>query len=410
MKILFLSRWFPYPTDNGSKLRIWNLLCGLSEIHEITLLSFAEAEPAAADMQALSEICQSVQIVPWHQYNPQSQRARLGLLRLEPRSQIDTFSKEMGMLIKQTLANDKFDLLIASQWQMAGYSQFFGDTPALFEEVELGVFYGQYAGARAVRSQLRYGLTWAKHRLYLARLLKDFQACTVVSEQEQQLLAEAVPDFENVAVIANCIDLASYSGFDTEPQANSLIFTGSFRYTPNYDAMTWFLQDTYKRIQAEVPNVQLTITGDQAGLTLPSMSGVMQTGFVPDVRPYVASTWASVVPLRSGGGTRLKILEAMALGTPVITTTKGAEGLGAKHGKSVLIADEPEEFAAAVVRLFKEPGLRRYLAENAYQLVRDRFDWAGVMPQFLQLIENIVHEHSIAGKPWLTVSSQQGLD
>ena len=194
MKILFLSRWFPYPTDNGSKLRIWNLIRGLSRFHEVTLLSFTEAEPTPADMQAVSETCHSVQIVPWQQYNPQSQRARLGLFRLEPRSSIDTFSKEMGTRIEQTLANGRFDLVVASQWHMASYSRYFRDMPALFEEVELGVFHGQYVGARTVQSQLRYGLTWAKHRHYLSRLLKDFQTYTVVSEQEQQLFAETVPN------------------------------------------------------------------------------------------------------------------------------------------------------------------------------------------------------------------------
>ena len=199
-----------------------------------------------------------------------------------------------------------------------------------------------------------------------------------------------MPDYKNVTVIPNCINLADYSAVRTELQPFSLIFTGSFRYMVNYDAMVWFLQNIYPLIRSEVPDVHLTITGDPAGQTLPSMVGVTQSGFVPDVRPLIASAWATVVPLLSGGGTRLKILEAMALGTPVISTTKGAEGLDAKHGDSVLIADEPKEFASAVIRLFKEPGLREHLADNALQVVREQYDWAGVMPQFMRLIDDTV--------------------
>jgi glycosyltransferase involved in cell wall biosynthesis len=313
----------------------------------------------------------------------------MGLFSSTPRSYIDTFSQEMGECIKQTLASEKYDLVIASQLGMASYSQFFGDTIALLEELELGVLQEQDTRVHFTW-RLRQDLTWFKHRRYLSRLLQNFQACTVVSEQEQRLLARTVPRNGQATVIPNCIDLANYNGVENTLRPNSLIFTGSFRYLVNYYAMVWFLQDIYPLIRSEIPDVQLIITGDHADLKLPSTTGVTQTGLVPDVRPLIASSVAGVVPLLSGGGTRLKILEAMALGTPVVTTTKGAEGLNAKHGESVLIADEPKEFAAAVVRLLKEPGLREHLADNAYQLVSEQYDWAGVMPHFLQLIEDTV--------------------
>jgi glycosyltransferase involved in cell wall biosynthesis len=155
--------------------------------------------------------------------------------------------------------------------------------------------------------------------------------------------------------------------------------------------MTWFLAEVYPRIQAQVTDVRLLITGDHADLPLPPTDNLTLTGFVDDVRPLVAAASISLVPIRVGGGTRLKILEAMALHTPVVATTKGAEGLDVQHGDHLLIADTPESFAQAVLRLLGDPALRQKLADNGYQLVRERYDWAAVMPTFLNLIERVAY-------------------
>jgi glycosyltransferase involved in cell wall biosynthesis len=153
--------------------------------------------------------------------------------------------------------------------------------------------------------------------------------------------------------------------------------------------MTWFLEEVYPRVQAGAPGVRLIITGDHADLPLPPADNVTLTGFVDDVRPLVAAAAVSLVPVRVGGGTRLKILETMALHTPVVATAKGAEGLDVRHGDHLLIADAPEDFAEAVLRMLGDPALRQRLIENGYHLVRERYNWAAVMPQFLGLIERV---------------------
>jgi glycosyltransferase involved in cell wall biosynthesis len=387
MRILFLSRWYPYPADNGSKIRIWNLLRGLSEQHDVTLLCFIDSETVDLKISELHDVCEAIQVVPWKAFDPHSLKARLGFLRMRPRSYVDTYSPQMQSYIERNLESNSFDLVIASEWTMASYSSSFDGKAALFEDVELGVFHGRYATARSTYERVRQGLTWFKHHRYLSRILRDFNSCTVPSSTELKLFQSVVSDYKNVTVIPNCINLADYDSVPENFEPNSLIFTGSFRYAVNYEAMVWFLRDIYPSVRSQVPGVHLSITGDHAGLKLPSTAGVTLTGFVPDIRPFIASSWASVVPLLSGGGTRLKILEAMALRTPVITTSKGAEGLEVIHDKTVLIADEAQEFARAVVRLLKEPELRVYLTENAYQLVSEHYNWATAMPKFLQLVE-----------------------
>ena len=276
--------------------------------------------------------------------------------------------------------------MIASQLATATYAEHFGALPALFEEVELGVLREQYARATSMQHRMRYGLTWLKHRHYVAELLRRFEVCTVVSARERDLVTAITHGAAPVEIIPNCVNLADYQEVQAPRLDNSLVFTGPFRYTANYDAMTWFLREVYPAIQAQTPDVTLTITGDHADLPLPPATNVTLTGQVPDVLPLVAGATCSIVPLQSGGGTRLKILEAMALGTPVVSTSKGAEGLDVQHDVHLLIADTPEEFAGAVIRLLQQPDLQRRLSGNALRLVREHYDWAGVMPRFLELV------------------------
>jgi polysaccharide biosynthesis protein PslH len=390
MRLLFISGWLPYPPDNGTKIRIYNLLRGLAAEHEVTLLSFADKANGNSDIPELQSLCQEFSVVPWKAYQPQHWRARLGFLNFTPRSLVDTFSGEMRRSIEQYLSKCEYDLVIASQLTAASYRPYFGDTRTLFEEVELGVFSGTVSQPISTKARIRHGLTWAKHRSYLERLLGRFDACTVASEQERQLLSQVAPGYRAVDVIPNCISLADYQDVESEiSETETLIFTGSFRYSANYQAMSWFTKDIFPLIQAQVSNVRLIITGDHANLPLPESKNVMLTGFVDDVRPLIASSWISLAPLLVGGGTRLKILEAMALRTPVVATAKGAEGLDARDGQHLLIADSPQAFAEATIRLLREPGLRQQLAENAYQLVSEKYDWSSVMPRFLTLVEKV---------------------
>jgi glycosyltransferase involved in cell wall biosynthesis len=153
--------------------------------------------------------------------------------------------------------------------------------------------------------------------------------------------------------------------------------------------MCWFVGDVYPLIHARVPDVQLTITGEAANRPLPAAPNVVHTGHVENVRPLVASSCISVAPIRIGGGTRVKILEAMALGTPVVATSKGAEGLDVCHGVHLLIADTPHAFAEQVLRLLADPGLRRELSRNARDVVEARYNWKAIGCRFEELLASL---------------------
>jgi glycosyltransferase involved in cell wall biosynthesis len=169
-----------------------------------------------------------------------------------------------------------------------------------------------------------------------------------------------------------------------------LIFSGSFRYQPNYYAMQWFVSQVFPLILEKIPEVQLVITGDHANLPLSQTKNISLAGYVDDIKSLIASCNVSIVPLWSGGGTRLKILEAMALGTPVVATSKGAEGLLAENGEHILIADQPEIFARTVIKILTDKKLREFLASNALQLVKAKYDWRAMMPKFLGFLERAI--------------------
>ncbi len=397
MRILFLSRWYPYPANNGSKLRIWNLLRALGQRHAVTLISFIDPAEGQPDLNGLQEWVREVHTVAWREFDPGSPRALLGFFALAPRWIVDTFSPQMAERIRQTLRSQKYDLVIASQVIMGAYARYFEDVPAILEEVELGVYFQQQDRASNPFQKFRRSLTVLKLRVYLKTLLRRFSGYTVVSEPEKKLLESILLDSEQIRVIPNCVELDDYRDVPLTKNENSLIYTGSFRYYVNYEAMQWFAQEVFPLILMEIPSAQLTITGDPAGKRVEPAAQIHLVGLVPDVRPLVASARVSLAPIQTGGGTRLKILEAMALRSPVVSTTKGAEGLAVRAGEHLLVADRPQDFADAVLQLLKDESLRKTIAEAGYRLVEEKYNWRKVLIPFMAWIESISPARSRSG-------------
>jgi glycosyltransferase involved in cell wall biosynthesis len=182
------------------------------------------------------------------------------------------------------------------------------------------------------------------------------------------------------------------AGLWGDPEPDTLIYPGALSYDANFDAMAYFLRDVFPIIKTARPKARLRITGKADAdrrAQLPDVDGVEFTGYLPDIRPVVGRSWAEVVPLRKGGGTRLKILEALALGVPVISTSKGIEGLDLEADQHALIADSAPGFAAQTIRLLEQPELRARLVEAGRQIVREHYDWRVIGQQFNDLIQSV---------------------
>jgi len=275
---------------------------------------------------------------------------------------------------------------------MAAYWRSFKGIPVIYEDSELGVLHTRKSSAGTLLSKLRHQLPIFKHKLYLRRVLHHFKACTVVSKVEKEYLRRMVPEYRSIEIIPNCVDLKAYQQIRPKTENNTMVFSGSLRYFANHDAMMWFIEEILPRIQRKVPEASLLITGDPGNFKLPTSRNVKLTGWVENIKEVIASAAISIAPIRMGSGTRLKILEAMALRTPVVTTSIGVEGIDVVESKHVLIADTPETFADKVIHLLKNPGLHKRLSDNSYELVRLEYDWETVMPRFLDLIDQSVKD------------------
>lgn len=379
MKILFLTPWYPYPPDNGIKIRLYNLLRVLGQRHEITLLSFVRAikSPDSTELR----FCRAVQTVPWIPFEPRRVRSVAHFFAAMPRSYLETYNPAMTKLVR---AAGEFDVVIASTTDVALYALEANARVRVLEEHNSMTrwMYEQYCAQTQSLRRARYWLTYWKHRRFETWLYAQFDACTVVSELDARVVREWLAFRKPLAVIPNAMDSEYYRPL-YQPRPNTLIFNGSLTYEANREAMQFFKREIWEQIRAAVPGVTLSITGRSNGVQHSiAGEGITFTGYLDDIRPAVGQAWACVVPLRTGSGTRLKILEAMALGTPVIATSKGAEGLDVTHGKDILLADTPIEFATQTITLLHDADLRARLARHARHLIETRYNWATSGKQF----------------------------
>lgn len=378
MRVLFLSGWFPCPPDNGSKMRVFNLVKQLARRHEVILLSFAQGPVCEDRLAQMASHCQAVHTVPYVEFEPMRLRAVLGFFSRRPRSVVDTYNPQMAALVGEIGESSSFDMVLASELRTAPYASLAKGTPRVFEDVELIALWERFSQQRNLIRRARHAFTWHKTRRFMARFLTEFDACTVVSELERSLVQDLVPDGYQVTVVPNGVDLSTYVGDFGAPRQGTLIYPGALTYSANFDAMSFFLHRVFPLVRHQHPKVGLCITGRYDGVPierLPLGHGVELSGHLPDIRPAIAQSWACIVPLRLGSGTRLKILEAMALGTPVVSTSKGAEGLAVTPEKDILIADEPREFANALVRLLEDASLHKRLSDNGRRLVNEHYGW-----------------------------------
>ena len=399
MRILFLSCWFPYPPDNGSKIRVYHLLRALGTRHRVTLLSFAfeTADPKGTDVHF--RFPAETRVI-WR--DPQKRCQVLSILRfLSPAPIVALRVPDMTQAVRDILAHTDFDAVIASTETMAAYACLAPRSSVRILEEHNSWSrraWDRYREQDSALQRLRCWISWHKIRRYEARLFPKFDACVMVSEQDRNTSLDVLAGHHGrIEIVPNGVDCQRNRPGLTRPIPNTLIYSGALTYDANYDAMRYFLAEIYPMIQEQVPDVSLTVTGSTSNVNLaglPLNESVHLSGYVDDIRPLVASAWICVVPIRKGGGTRLKILEAMALGTPVVTTLKGAEGLDVTHSHDILIANEPKEFASQVLCLLRDPALRRRLAANARRLVERRYDWIRIGQHFVDLVEDVVSERA----------------
>lgn len=264
--------------------------------------------------------------------------------------------------------------------------------PLVVDQVEVS---GLESPHRTVQpaARLRRALTrWKSHR-YWRQSLRRYRAVTAVSEEEATAVRRmlgALRDPPPVCVVPNGVEVGAYQRASGKALPGRMLYNGALGYSPNLDAVRWFAQEVLPRVVDHVPEAHLMVTGRNEGLSIEDLRAnprIHLTGFLPDLRPTLDTAALCVVPLRAGGGTRLKVLEAWAAGLPVVSTTLGAAGLGACDGKQAVLADTPQAMADAVARLLQHPEQAQTLAHHARRLVEERYDWTVIVDGLSDLLE-----------------------
>lgn len=394
MKILFLTTWFPYPPTQGSKIRAYNLLRSLSEENEIYLISFCDNPVEKQWITHLKKYCNEIVIVNRKPFDYSRFRKFLGFFSPLPSAVVAGYSEEMRKTVQKIAETWKPDMAFALTFVTAPYAL---QIPDIYHVVDMDnllalMLKDLYKESKGGIEKIRRYLAYWKFKNYENKIYRKFDLALVCSELDKiRALNYIQLDQNKIISIPNGVEVNHQKNHSISSTSPRIIFNGSLSYWPNFDAMNYFISEIFPLILEEIPDCQLLITGKTDNVEkLPPINGkVVFTGFVEDINSLVSSCDACVVPLRHGAGTRLKILEAMAVGTPVITTSKGAEGLEVINDQHLLIKDNPHEFAAATIQVLRNTQLKDRLTREARKLVKTCYDWRIIGEKLNRAIKNL---------------------
>jgi len=392
MNILVLTPYVPYPPNFGGSVRIYHLIRQLSRMHAVHLLTYRE-ETGGGAPRGLDPFCKSVTVVP----RIVGDKRRQQLLSLFSSRSFQLrfhYSHAMQAAIDRLVVEQGIDLILVEFSQMTGF-RFPKDVLVVLDEHNVEFDLLDRMAARE-GGALRRGfnrIEAAKFRREELVAARDAAVTLVTSERDGEVLSGCVSGLRT-ATITNGVDCDHFKRPSGQRKPGSAIFVGATHYFPNEDGVLFFLDGVHERIRGQRPDFTFTVVGGKPppSLTSRRSDSIVVTGYVDDVRPFMWESSVFVVPLRMGGGTRFKIVEAFAAGIPVVSTRLGAEGIPVEHGRELLLADEPSDFADAVLRVLAEPALADSLAQAGLAFVRRYFDWSVIGDKLNATLEEVIRK------------------
>jgi glycosyltransferase involved in cell wall biosynthesis len=381
MKVLMLTQVLPYPPDSGPKVKTYNMVKFLSQNHDLTLVSFVRGDQTS-EVEHLKRFCKAVYTVP-------IQRTRLNdglalvksLVTSMPWFMARDDFQEIRTLLADLCQREKFDIVHADQLNMAQFaSQIPGAARILDAHNALWLLYRRLA--RTTRNFIMAQFLereWRLLKRYEGAICRTFDAVLTVSEADKAALEEASGGTGNLIVAPIAVDPETIQLIPRVPQADHILHIGTMFWPPNVDGVLWFLREVYPIISRARPDVHFDIVGARPPKEITesgrSLEGVTVTGYVKEPGEYLKKTGVMVVPLLAGGGMRVKILEALAEGLPIVTTSIGCEGIAVENGRHLLVANSPQEFAQATLRLLTDRAFANTLARNGRELIEKSYDY-----------------------------------
>lgn len=396
MKILDIMPFSPVPPDFGGALRENYLLRSLASEHEVTVLTYGDEEQRTLLKDEFGDLVEEIHVVkvPWER-----RFRRLAQLYATWSSKSyfhnHNCSQAMQHKIDDLLSKKNFDA-VHCEFSVTGNFDFEDDLIKIVDTHNV-----EYENYRRMWKKTSSPLKrWFYHQEYRKvyeeeiRTLSDQDVIFSTSGQDRAIMQKDVSEVPNY-VVPNGVDTSFFSPNTTEEvEPYSMVFTGMMAYTPNYDGMLYFLDQIFPLIREEVPQAKIYIVGKRPPKELKERASdhVEVTGFVDDVRPYVWKSKIFVVPLRMGSGTRLKVVESLAMKKPVVSTSIGCEGIDVVDGESILIEDSAEAFADSVIRLFNNNNLCNRIATKGHQVVKKNYEWESIGNKMLEIYDSLSSE------------------
>ena len=395
--ILILTPQIPYPPRQGTALRNWGLLRGLSKHHEISLLAFASPDQELTPEPLLVRYTERVAIIP---QPARSLTDRLWDLFVTRRPDLSRrlASAAFREQFEAWLFRYHYDWILVEGLELAPYLTSLPETnvPRIIFDDHNCEYVLQRRAARTDFGRpkrwpgaLYSSVQWRRLRRYEAQVCDRSDLVVAVSEADAAALRAIVPDLDPL-VISNGIDVAAYAGFEASVDLSqpAFVFTGTMDFRPNVDGVLWYADHVWPRVRQRLPGAHFYIVGRHPHARLERLRevpGIVITGSVPETQPYIRAASVYVVPLLVGGGTRLKLLESTAMGKAIVATRLAAEGFASPE-RAMVLADTPSEFADACVRLAQDKAGRAVWSARA-QAYADAYDWDKLLPALLSRLE-----------------------
>lgn len=399
LRILWVKMGGLWPANSGGRLRSYHMINELSRTNDVTVLTTHSPGESASELRAHLPHCRRVDS---RTFSPPKSTSKTFLLALMAswlsRLPVDIYKYQFPELRREVeflLAGGNFDLCIADFMTAVPNVIMTGTTPVVFfsHNVEYMIWRRLRDNETSWLKRLLLNIEWRKMRRAEKHACKIAKATIAVSAEDAIKLQE-ISQGAHIDSVNTGVDI-DYFTTDRTAFRNpfAIVFSGSMDWHPNEDAMLYFMKDVLPIVRAEIPEATLSIVGRHPSgrlRTAAMLAGVEVTGTVPDIRPWLDKASVYIVPLRIGGGTRLKIYEALSMGLPVVSTTIGAEGLSLVDDVHLLRADSTAAFATSIVTLLRNPGMRRSLGEAGRHLMEENYGWRTIAHQFESLCRTAI--------------------
>ena len=404
MNILFLSTEIPFPLDHGHHLRTYHVLRILAKEHKIYFVCFAKDGVRVEYQRKLEEMCERVDIFTlrfrgWRQL----MLVLLNLFSTLPLIAQKYYDARVAAHIKKLIDEAKIDLIHIDLLHIASYRRGLNSTPAILVNHNVESL-RMLRWARVERNLLLKGFLLYQHlklKNFEKSICREFDRCAVVSDYDKEFLFQLCGG-GNFVTIPNGVDVSYFQVSDVILIPNSLVWVGSMSGPYNRDAVIYFLKEIWSHIQSVIYDAKVMFVGSSPANLLERVAkkspNVEYTGYVDDVRSYVAQASVFIAPLRSGSGTKIKVLNAMSQGKPVVTTSIGAEGIEAKSDEEIIVADDPQEFAEKTIYLLQHPKVAEQIGLRARKVIEEKYDWKVINAKIRQVYDELGKESTVENK------------